>query len=136
MELFLLQSVVPNNARFREPVKSGDLTMNDRPMSVVEQTSHVGISRSSDSDETTVLENIKKARRTLYSLMPAIHLYLFIMQHPLARILCRNICASSQLKTFLKECSAEINDNRVKILKSGERQVKQVKNSVSFALWH
>ena len=40
-------------------------------MPVVEQTSHVGISRSSDFDETTVLENIKKARRTRYSLMPA-----------------------------------------------------------------
>ena len=77
MELFLLQSVnsvvleVPNNAQCREPVKSCDLTMNGKPMPVVEQTSHVGISRSSDSDETTILENIKKARHTLYCLMPA-----------------------------------------------------------------
>ena len=66
MELFLLQSVnsvileVPNNAQCREPVNC-DLTMNGKPMPVVEQTSHIGISRSSDSDETTILENIKKA---------------------------------------------------------------------------
>ena len=77
MELFLLQPVksvvleVPNNAGLSKPAKSGDLTVNGKPMPVVEQTSHVDISRSSDSDETTVLENIKKAWRTLYSLMPA-----------------------------------------------------------------
>ena len=35
----------------------------------VDKTMHVGICRSSNTDETTVLENIKKARRTMYSLM-------------------------------------------------------------------
>ena len=32
---------------------------------------HVGIGRSPDTDENAVAENVKKARRTLYSLMSA-----------------------------------------------------------------
>ena len=43
---------------------------------------------------------------------------------------------SRQLEKFLKERSAEIKDDQVKMLESGKRQVKQVKNSISFALWH
>lgn len=40
-------------------------------MPVVEETMHVGLLRSANSEDTTVKENIKKARRTLYSLMGA-----------------------------------------------------------------
>ena len=38
-------------------------------MPVVEETNHMGILRSSVSDEVSVTANMKKARRTLYSLM-------------------------------------------------------------------
>ena len=40
-------------------------------MPTVDKTTHVGIIRSSDTDETTVSENRIKARRTLYSLVSA-----------------------------------------------------------------
>ena len=40
-------------------------------MPTVDKTTYVGITLSRDTDETTVSENIIKARRTLYSLMPA-----------------------------------------------------------------
>ena len=40
-------------------------------MPTVNKTMHVGICRSSDTDESAVVENIKKARRTMYSLMSA-----------------------------------------------------------------
>ena len=40
-------------------------------MPTVDKTMHVGICRSADSDESAVTENIKKARRTMYSLMSA-----------------------------------------------------------------
>ena len=38
-------------------------------MSTVNKTMHVGICQSSDTDESAVVENIKKARRTMYSLI-------------------------------------------------------------------
>ena len=40
-------------------------------MPTVDKTMHVGICRSADSNESAVTENIKKARRTMYSLMSA-----------------------------------------------------------------
>ena len=40
-------------------------------MSKVDKTMHVGICHSSDTDESAGLENIKKARHTMYSLMSA-----------------------------------------------------------------
>ena len=43
--------------------------LNGVQMPKVDKTMHVGICRSSDTDESAVLENIKKARRTMYSLM-------------------------------------------------------------------
>ena len=60
----------------------------------------------------------------IYSHLNKNKVCLFILQHPLARILCRKTCVSRQLEKFLKERSAEIKDDRVKMLKSGERQVK------------
>ena len=51
------------------------------------------------------------------------------------------LCVKAVRKAFnsLTECSAKIKDDGVKMLKRVERQVKTVKNSVSFALsclWH
>ena len=40
-------------------------------MSKVDKTMHVGICRSSDTGKSAVAENVKKARRTMYSLMSA-----------------------------------------------------------------
>lgn len=44
-------------------------TINDTDMPVVKEAMHVGLMRSANTQETTVQENIKKARRTIYSLM-------------------------------------------------------------------
>ncbi|MEW8548618.1 MAG: reverse transcriptase family protein, partial [Candidatus Thiodiazotropha sp.] len=77
MELFLLQPAksvvldIPNGSRKRDSTSLTDLVMGGEIMPTVDNTTHVGICRSSDSDESTVIENVKKARRTLYSLMPA-----------------------------------------------------------------
>ncbi|MCG7879544.1 MAG: reverse transcriptase family protein [Candidatus Thiodiazotropha taylori] len=46
-------------------------TLNGEPMPVVTESMHVGILRSASTQTTAVAENIKKARRTLYSLMPS-----------------------------------------------------------------
>ena len=40
-------------------------------MPVVTESMHVGVLRSATTEATAVTENIKKARRTLYSLMPS-----------------------------------------------------------------
>ena len=40
-------------------------------MPVVTESMHVGILRSASTQETAVQENVKKARRTLYSFMPS-----------------------------------------------------------------
>ena len=40
-------------------------------MPVVQQTMHVGILRSANSQESAVEENIRKARRAIYGLMAA-----------------------------------------------------------------
>ncbi|MEW8547615.1 MAG: reverse transcriptase family protein, partial [Candidatus Thiodiazotropha sp.] len=77
MELYKLQPVksvvleMLNGSRKKVNKSAGDLVMDGEPMPVVEKTTHVGINRSNDSDETTVSENVIKARRTLYSLMSA-----------------------------------------------------------------
>ena len=44
-------------------------TINGEPMTVVQEASHLGIKRSAISNEVTVGENIKKARKMLYILM-------------------------------------------------------------------
>ena len=46
-------------------------TLNGEPMPVVTESMHVGVLRSANTESSAVAENIKKARRTLYSLMPA-----------------------------------------------------------------
>ena len=51
----------------RESNTGWDLNGVQKPK--VDKTMHVGICRSSDTDERAVAENIKKARRTMYSLM-------------------------------------------------------------------
>ena len=45
--------------------------MNGVKMPKVDKTMHVGICRSANTDESAVAENVKKARRTMYSLMSA-----------------------------------------------------------------
>ena len=45
------------------------LYLKGEPMPVVDETMHMGIMRSSDTQESAVRENIAKAQRTLYSLM-------------------------------------------------------------------
>ena len=46
-------------------------TLNGEPMPVVTESMHVGVLRSANTESSAVNENIKKARRTLYSLMPS-----------------------------------------------------------------
>ena len=46
-------------------------TLNGEPMPVVTESMHVGYLRSANTELSAVNENIKKARRTLYSLMPS-----------------------------------------------------------------
>ncbi|MES9880811.1 MAG: reverse transcriptase family protein [Sedimenticola sp.] len=43
----------------------------DSVMPIVDETMHVGLVRSANTEDTTVKANVKKARRTLYSLMGA-----------------------------------------------------------------
>ena len=75
LERYLLQPVksvvMPVAGRGKEPVDTGDFvwTINGKPMSIVQETTHMGIKRSAVSNEATVEENIKKARKMLYSLM-------------------------------------------------------------------
>ena len=40
-------------------------------MPIVQETTHMGISRSANSQESAVEENLKKAQRTIYALMAA-----------------------------------------------------------------
>ncbi|MEW8547953.1 MAG: reverse transcriptase family protein, partial [Candidatus Thiodiazotropha sp.] len=82
MERYLIQPVksvvmpiASRASRFSEP-DAFTWSINGEAMPVVEEAAHMGILRSSISNETTVNENIKKARRTLYSLMaPGLHGY-------------------------------------------------------------
>ena len=46
-------------------------TLNGEPMPVVTESMHVVVLRSATTEATAVTENTKKARRTLYSLMPS-----------------------------------------------------------------
>ena len=75
LERYLLQPVksvvMPVPVRGRKPVDIGDFvwTINGEPMPVLQEASHMGIKRSAISNEVTVEENIKKARKMLYSLI-------------------------------------------------------------------
>ena len=72
MECYLLQPVkrvilqiLLNVSQAEEEDMS--LTVNGVPVPVVEEVMHMGILRAADTQETTVRENIQKARRTIYS---------------------------------------------------------------------
>ena len=75
LERYLLQPVksvvMPVPGRGRKPVNTGDFvwTINRKPMPIVQETTHMGIKRSAISNEATVEENIKKARKMMNSLM-------------------------------------------------------------------
>ena len=80
MERFLLQPiksvVMPIPGKTRKTMDSDTFTwtINGEPMPVVQDATHMGIKRSAVSNEPTVEENIKKARKTMYSLMgPGLH---------------------------------------------------------------
>ena len=82
LERYLLQPVksvvMPVPGRGKKPVDTGDFvwTINGKPLPIVQETTHMGIKRSAISNEATVEENIKKARKMLYSLMgPGLHGY-------------------------------------------------------------
>ena len=47
------------------------IKVDNKNLPVVSQTMHMGIMRSANTQESAVQENIKKARRTIYSLMGA-----------------------------------------------------------------
>ena len=82
MERFLLQPVksvvmpVPGIARKTTNLDQFSWTINGEKMPVVKEVTHMGIKRSAVSNDVTVDENIKKARKTMYSLMgPGLHGY-------------------------------------------------------------
>ena len=63
--LYILNSPPCRSAAISEPC----ITLGAEPMPVASETMHMGILRSSNTQETVVRENIAKAQRTLYSLM-------------------------------------------------------------------
>ena len=63
--LYILNSIAKRTTTKNEP----GVTLKGEPMPVVSETMHMGILRSSDTQETAVQENIAKAQRTLSSLM-------------------------------------------------------------------
>ena len=77
MERYILQPVksvileILNRLRRCSREVSFTWDMNGIKMPKVDKTMHVGICRSANTDESAVAENVKKARRTMYSLMSA-----------------------------------------------------------------
>ena len=75
MERYILQPVksvvidLLNKLRRSREKSSNSWDLEGDNMPTVDKTMHVGICQSADTDETAVAENVKKARRTLYSLM-------------------------------------------------------------------
>ena len=53
------------------PAADVTVSMKDQPIPIVSETMHMGIPRSTNTQETAVDENIRKARRTIYGLMAA-----------------------------------------------------------------
>ena len=74
MEFFVIQTVksvvLPVPYHMRE-LKDFDIQIkvDNKNLPVVSETMHMGIMRSANTQESAVQENIKKARRTIYSLM-------------------------------------------------------------------
>ena len=77
MERYIPQPVksvvieILNRLRRSSEKSSNSWDLDDDNMSTMDKTMHVGICRSADTDKTAVADNVKKARRTLYSLMSA-----------------------------------------------------------------
>ena len=77
MERYKLQPVksvvieILNKLRRSREKSNNSWDLDGDNMPTVDKTMHVGICRLADTDETAVAENVKKARRTLYSLMSA-----------------------------------------------------------------
>ena len=69
-EFQLVQSVVLK-VKQAENYEDYVWLLNGEPMPVVTESMHVGIVRSASTQVTAVQENVTKARRTLYSLMPS-----------------------------------------------------------------
>ena len=65
----VLLEIMPN--LWRQDPDEADITIKGQPMPIVQETTHMGISRSANSHESAVDENIKKPRRTIYTLMAA-----------------------------------------------------------------
>ena len=63
----VLLEILPT-LRGQEP-EEADITLKGQPMPVVQETMHMDILRSANSQESAVEENFKKARRTIYALM-------------------------------------------------------------------
>ena len=68
-EFQLVKSVVIK-VNLAESDEDYEWLLNSEPMPVVTESMHVGILRSMSTQATAVQENVKKARRTLHSLMP------------------------------------------------------------------
>ena len=66
---------VPGKARKTTDSDDFTWTINGEPMHVVKEATHMGIKRSAISNETTIEEKIKKAKKTMYSLYPGLHGY-------------------------------------------------------------
>ena len=82
MERLLLQPVksvvmpIPGKARKTTNTDNFTWTIKREPMPIVQEATHMGIKWSAVSNESTVEEYIKKARKTMYSLMgPGLHGY-------------------------------------------------------------
>lgn len=77
MERYILQPVksvileILNKPRKCSSESNTTWDLDGAQMPKVDKTMHVGICRSSDTGESAVAENVKKARRTMYSLMSA-----------------------------------------------------------------
>ena len=77
MENYLLQPIksvivaLLNQGKKQQKPTDIDICMNGVRMPVVQEAAHTGIVRSADSQESTVNQNIEKARRTIYCLMGA-----------------------------------------------------------------
>ena len=63
--LFILNVLARRSAAVSEPC----ITLKEEPMPVVNEAMHMGILRSSNTEDTVVRQNIAKARRTLYNLI-------------------------------------------------------------------
>ena len=76
LEHYLLQPVKSVLLEILLGLKSQDpedapITLKEQSMPVVQQTMHVGILRSANSQESAVEENIRKSRHAIYGLMAA-----------------------------------------------------------------